>query len=210
MLRWGARQRKRLESWLETHRAARQPAAQGPLAAALPAFTAALENDLNVSGAIGADGVPDGTITPTTSYRVQIAVWRWHKWNFVAQGDRDGMYDIKGGAATPTGKFTAGEDGTTTAGEYYVDFDDAIHNAHANGYIRADGYGVWLQIDRIGDDSSNDKHSENPRVYLVAPFRHPGMAAGDTMTVQVSMANTLRLVGLYDGYVTPPSMRAAP
>ncbi|MHC5004808.1 MAG: cysteine--tRNA ligase [Planctomycetota bacterium] len=47
--RWG-----RVEQWLETHRDAPQPDAEGgPLARALPAFTAALCADLNVSGAIG-------------------------------------------------------------------------------------------------------------------------------------------------------------
>jgi hypothetical protein len=148
-------------------------------------------------------GIPDGTITPSTSYRVQVAVWRWHKWNFIAQGDRDGMYDIKGGAGISQGTFTAGST--------QVDFATPIHNAHNSGFIRPDAYGVWLQVDRIGeDDGSFDKHSSAPRLHLVAPFAHPGMADGDTMTVNVSMASPLRLVGLYDGYITPPSMRATP
>jgi cysteinyl-tRNA synthetase len=44
----------RLRAWLETHREATQPTdGPGPLETALPAFCAALENDLNIAGAIG-------------------------------------------------------------------------------------------------------------------------------------------------------------
>ena len=154
----------------------------------------------NTLGTVGPDGIPDGEITPATSYRVQIAVWRWRKWSSAAQAERDGMYDIKGAVQA-----------TFTGGSNVVTFDTPIHNAHSHGYIRPDDYGVWLCVDRIGEeDGTNDKHSANPILYLVSPFTHPGMATGDTMQVYVSMANPLNLVGLYDGYITPPSTRATP
>ena len=157
----------------------------------------------NNTGLASPDTNPDGTILPSTNYRVQIAIWRWHKWNSAIQANRDAMYDYKG---TAQATFTAGSDRVDiTSGN--------ILKAHANGFIRFDDYGVWMQIARIGEeDGSFGKADPNPRVYLVAPFQHPGMAAGDVtpLPVNISMTSALRLVGLYEGSVTPPNTRVTP
>lgn len=120
-------------------------------------------------------------ITPFTTYRVQIAVWRQPKW-------RKNARKLLLYAGTRDGAFIDGDAGVVLSG-------GDIARADVGDYIRLDDYGVWYRINGIEHDTSQ------PEVTLATPFQHP--SGGPLPTGSVSIASSFKLIGLYEGQIGP-------